>query len=509
MAVWCKMFRQTLGGAARNWFDDLDLRSVDNFEELSQKFLEEFSQQKRYAKDPTMIHGIKRRQKEGLQAFMDRFKFESSHIKGVPPVLRFSAFMHGHGHPELTKKLNDKIPKTWDKGNVCPTWSGGPEKAKNRGGPRETRRNMGIYTPYPRKDTFTPLTKTLKELLAMESVSFPKPPPLIGTPEKQNLNKFCDYHKDRGHNTNDCYQLKKQIEEAVASGKLGHLVKDIRQNNQRNGSQGRNNVKVINMIRGGINRMRPFEGKRSGLTDELTFPAILLNRLTDEPIILEVMIEDHQAKKVQISVDRFLKRNIPPFGDNRPSSNYGRDRKEQNNADGVCDSKVSFAVKRHNRKDLNEKPGVAARKGARFIEGDAVASTQIRMAENDEEKIGFHTEEGVYYFTHMPKGLKNSAATLQRMMEKVLADQKGQNLEVYLEEIVVKSKSEQSLVQDVKETLRKLKRVNIKIDPNTSSFGVEEGRFLGHVVTKEGVRADPEKVQTIIRSPTPKGPNQI
>ncbi|GJW28188.1 hypothetical protein Tco_0045063 [Tanacetum coccineum] len=72
---------------------------VDSFEELSQKFLEEFSQQKRYAKDPTEIHGIKRRQNEGLQAFMDQSKFESSHIKGVPPVLRISAFMHGHEQP--------------------------------------------------------------------------------------------------------------------------------------------------------------------------------------------------------------------------------------------------------------------------------------------------------------------------------------------------------------------------------------------------------------------------
>nr|GEW56696.1 retrovirus-related Pol polyprotein from transposon TNT 1-94 [Tanacetum cinerariifolium] len=64
--------------------------------------------------DPTEIHGIKRRQNEGLQTFMDRFKSESSYIKGVPLVLRISAFMHGHGHPELAKKLNDKIPKTMD-----------------------------------------------------------------------------------------------------------------------------------------------------------------------------------------------------------------------------------------------------------------------------------------------------------------------------------------------------------------------------------------------------------
>ncbi|GJQ95031.1 reverse transcriptase domain-containing protein [Tanacetum coccineum] len=172
--VWCKMFHQTLGGAIQNWFDDLDPKSVDSFKELSQKILDEFSQQKRYAKDPTEIHGIKRRQNEGLQAFMDRFKSKSSHIKGVPSVLRISAFMRGHGHPELAKKHNDKIPKMVDemfkkvrafiRGEVAaglieivrPSRGTkgmfvryGLEDSKKRGSPRETRRNVGIYTPYP------------------------------------------------------------------------------------------------------------------------------------------------------------------------------------------------------------------------------------------------------------------------------------------------------------------------------------------------------------------------
>ncbi|GJW42406.1 reverse transcriptase domain-containing protein [Tanacetum coccineum] len=293
-----------------------------------QKFLEEFSQQKRYTKDPTEIHGIKRRQNEGLQAFMDRFKSESSHIKGVPPVLRISAFMHGHGHPELAKKFNDKIPKTMDemfervrafirgevaagsaemvhpsqgdKRYVRPEWTGGPERARNRGGPREARRNMGVYTPYPRKDTFTPLTKTPKEILAMESVSFPEPPPLIETPEKQNLNKFYDYHGDIGHNTNDCYQLKKKIEEVVALGKVAHLVKDIHQNNQRDGNPGRNSVKVINMIRHEGNRKRSFEERRSGVMNELTFSAIPQSQLTDEPIILKGIVEGNQVRRILV-----------------------------------------------------------------------------------------------------------------------------------------------------------------------------------------------------------------
>ncbi|GJS12155.1 hypothetical protein Tco_0368951 [Tanacetum coccineum] len=105
--------------------------------------------------------------------------------------------MHGHGHPELAKKLNDIIPKTvdemfkrvrafirgevaagsaemvrpsqGDKGYVRSAWSGVPEKARNRGGPREAQRNMGVYTPYPQKDTFTPLIMTPKEILAKET----------------------------------------------------------------------------------------------------------------------------------------------------------------------------------------------------------------------------------------------------------------------------------------------------------------------------------------------------
>nr|GEX02409.1 reverse transcriptase domain-containing protein [Tanacetum cinerariifolium] len=154
---------------------------------------------------------------------------------------------------------------------------------------------MGVYTPYPRKDTFTPLTKTLREILAMESVSFPEPSPLIGTPKKQNLNKFCDYLEDRGHNTNECYQLKKQIKEAAASRKLTHLVKDIRQNNQRNRNQGRNSVKVINMIRVEGSRKRPFEKGRSDMMNKLTFPAIPQSQLTDEPIILEGIIEGNRV----------------------------------------------------------------------------------------------------------------------------------------------------------------------------------------------------------------------
>ncbi|GKA25012.1 reverse transcriptase domain-containing protein [Tanacetum coccineum] len=454
-------------GAAQNYFDDMDPKSVDSFEELSQKFFEEISQQKRYAKDPIEIQGIKRRQNEGLQAFMDRFKSKSSYIKRFPPVLRITAFMHGHGHPELAKKLNDKIPKTvdkmfervrafirgevaagsaelvrpsqGDKGYIRSAWTGGPEKARNRSGPKEARRNMGLYTPYPRKDTFTPLIKTLKEILAMESVSFLELPPLIEIHENQNLNKFCDYHGDRGHNTYDCYQLKKKIEEVVASGKLAHLVKDIRQNNLWSGNQGRNNVKVINMIREGGNRKRPFEEERSDLTDELTFPAIPQNQLMDEPIILEGIIEGNQVRRILVdggssleimyehcfrghnvnirlrlrscraSMLGFSRETYHPLGVINLSSNYGKGSKKQNGANGVCDNKMSFAIQRHNRKDRNEKPqsgrireqGILRTKSSsgRGPNSGPVLLGKTRGRENTEEIITISHERPNQYVT--------------------------------------------------------------------------------------------------------------
>nr|GEV87437.1 putative mitochondrial protein [Tanacetum cinerariifolium] len=88
-------------------------------------------------------------------------------------------------------------------------------------------------------------------------------------------------------------------------------------------------------------------------------------------------------------------------------------------------------------------------------------------------------------------------------------DQKGQNVRVYLEEIVVKSKTEESLIEYVKETLDKLRRVNVKIDPRKCTFGMKEGNFLGYVVTTEGIKVNPKKVKVILRGPTPRGPDEI
>ncbi|GJY69036.1 reverse transcriptase domain-containing protein [Tanacetum coccineum] len=87
---------------------------------------------------------------------------------------------------------------------------------------------------------------------------------MVGTPKKRNMNKFCDYHQDWGHNTNDCYHRKKQIKEAVASGRLAHLVKEIRQDGQKGKGSAKGKEKVINMVRSqGVRRIHVDGGSSS------------------------------------------------------------------------------------------------------------------------------------------------------------------------------------------------------------------------------------------------------
>ncbi|GJS31752.1 hypothetical protein Tco_0492372 [Tanacetum coccineum] len=82
------------------------------------------------------------------------------------------------------------------------------------------------------------------------STAAPTMPSNVGTRKKENLDRYCDYHGEKGHYTNDCYQLKRQLEATLKFGKLGHLVKDVRQRGGTRGRQHRNNNgkgKMINM----------------------------------------------------------------------------------------------------------------------------------------------------------------------------------------------------------------------------------------------------------------------
>ncbi|GKA51482.1 reverse transcriptase domain-containing protein [Tanacetum coccineum] len=122
---------------------------------------------------------------------------------------------------------------------------------------------------------------------------------------------------------------------------------------------------------------------------------------------------------------------------------------------------------------------------------------QIPIAEKDEEKIAFYTREGVFRYRRLPFSLKNAGVTYQRLIDKVFNHQLGRNIEVNADDIVIKSNVEEEMLADIKETLDGLRAINLKLNPKKCSFGIKEGIFSGHLITKQGIKASPLKVKAI------------
>ena len=107
---------------------------------------------------------------------------------------------------------------------------------------------------------------------------------------------------------------------------------------------------------------------------------------------------------------------------------------------------------------------------------------QIKMAEEDQEKIAFITSQGLYCYKVMPFELKNARATYQRLVNKMFNRQIGRNMEVYVDDILVKSKEELAHLDDLRETFATLKQYQMKLNPSKCVFGVASSKFLGFMV---------------------------
>ena len=134
---------------------------------------------------------------------------------------------------------------------------------------------------------------------------------------------------------------------------------------------------------------------------------------------------------------------------------------------------------------------------------------QIRMAEEDQEKTSFITSQGLYCYKVMPFGLKNIGATYQRLVNKMFSKQIGKNMEVYVDDMLVKSKEELAHLDDLKETFTTLKQYQMKLNPAKCIFGVASGKFLGFMVSQRGIEVNPEKVQAIINMASPKTVKEV
>ena len=111
------------------------------------------------------------------------------------------------------------------------------------------------------------------------------------------------------------------------------------------------------------------------------------------------------------------------------------------------------------------------------------------MALDDQERPTFVTHIGNYYYKVMPFSLKNAGATYQRMMTRMFESQLGKNIEVYIDDMVVKIKLESEPINDLRNIFEILRRHKLRLNASKCSFGVKLRKFLGYMVTHREINS--------------------
>ena len=134
---------------------------------------------------------------------------------------------------------------------------------------------------------------------------------------------------------------------------------------------------------------------------------------------------------------------------------------------------------------------------------------QILLALEDQEKTTFVTPTGNYHYKVMPFGLKNAGSTYQRMMTKMFEPQLGKNIEVYIDDVVVKSKVVFEHVGDLQSIFEILREHKLRLNASKCSFSVGSGKFLGYMVTHRVIEVNPDQVKAINNLQPSRNPKEV
>nr|GEV09526.1 reverse transcriptase domain-containing protein [Tanacetum cinerariifolium] len=406
-------------------------------------------------------HNIKQKDGKTIEEFMERFKIKIGRMKGAPECMRISRFMHGVNNPELIKRLNEHVPKTLEEMMTA--------TAAFIRGEAAAAFKKKVHTPWKSQDQ---PKRTPKEIFAVESRKVKPPPPMVTPVEKRSSNKFCEFHNDKGHNTDECVQLRKQIEEskqksvdmpytaytwteaprwrgrkALSRAWMNFMI--VRSPSSYNGIIGRPEIREIQAVPSTAHGMLKFPMK-GGI---VTIRSTILK--PTECTTIAATPKDH-AKKVKIRHDNFKVAIHPDFPDQEitiggtisikarkdtplsdrktgagPGARQGNLSRDLNKAcpqDCYPLSEINWNVE--SLCDYPFKCFLDAYKGYH----------QIQMAEQDEENTAFHTSHGVYCYRKMPFGLKNDGATYQRLVDKAFDKQIGEHNITYRPQTSVNGK---------------------------------------------------------------------
>src|ERR1044072_6513452 len=134
---------------------------------------------------------------------------------------------------------------------------------------------------------------------------------------------------------------------------------------------------------------------------------------------------------------------------------------------------------------------------------------QIRMAPEDMEKTSFITPWGTFCYKVMPFGLKNAGATYQRAMTTLFHDMMHKEIEVYVDDMIAKSDTEEEHIEYLLKLFLRLRKFQLRQKSNKCTFRVRSGKLLGFIVNQRGIEVDPDKVKAIQEMPAPRTEKEI
>lgn len=134
---------------------------------------------------------------------------------------------------------------------------------------------------------------------------------------------------------------------------------------------------------------------------------------------------------------------------------------------------------------------------------------QVSVKDSDRDKTAFTTPFGTFRFKRMPFGLKNSGATFQRLMDRFRAGLKDVTAFAYIDDLIVLSTNFERHVSDVIEVFDRLRKFSLRAKREKCVFACAQVRFLGHILTVDGIRADPQKISAVVDMKPPRNLKQL
>ncbi|KAA3485494.1 RNA-directed DNA polymerase (Reverse transcriptase), Ribonuclease H-like protein [Gossypium australe] len=134
---------------------------------------------------------------------------------------------------------------------------------------------------------------------------------------------------------------------------------------------------------------------------------------------------------------------------------------------------------------------------------------QIKMHPEDMDRTTFITLWGTFCYKVMPFGLKNAGATYQRAMVTLFHDMMHREIEVYVDDMIAKSRTEKEHVQVLKKLFLRLRKFQLKPNPAKCTFGARSGKLLGFIVSEKGIEVDPNKIKAIQELPPPRTQKEV